>query len=563
MKTNFSQAPLILPSLFTIMLSLVLVSCGQYSSKTELDPHNSTGQVGVKATSTVSYYAAARFADQVSFGATPELIAEIQSKGFEGWITAQMALPVKESDMGQLLNFVKPDPLKEALNGKFLTDEFWKRAFTASDQLRQRLTWAIFQYIPTAQGTANGNLQYYNLLQRKAFTNYAELLHDVTIHPMMGFYLNNEQNRPSSSECLGCTPNENYARELMQLFSVGVIQLNIDGSTIRDGQGKAKETYTQKDVEELARALTGWRAPDNNTSLPDHQWPHYNQLMVPEGQAFLHDRGAKTVMSTPIGAGMAAPQELDAVIALLMKHPNVAPFVSLRLIQHLVTSDPSPQYLSRVATVFKNNGQGGVGDLKAVVRAILLDTEARRGDQLGTDSSHFGMFREPVLWHAALMRGLSCKSQTYDTNVEGIPYVDGPPTQYPTSPPSVFSFYQATGRAPGSNLLAPEQKLINTAELTNRLGNLNWRFADKNNKSQMRNITESGCDLTTLSKAFSTSSTYYIDHISNRWFRGAMPATLRSSLLILMQGEHWDSPEQGALTILQFALSSPYFGVIK
>lgn len=540
---------------------LSLTACGRNSENVSDNTHKSSGQVNQQSQTSVSYYAAARLADQASFGATPGLIAEIQSKGMAPWVDAQIALPVVPYTIPRdALNYT--NQAGEALAWNYRNREFWDSALTAPDQLRQRVTWAIFQYIPVSMGQANGSMEYYNVLRKNALGNYANLLRDVTTNPQMGFFLNNELNRPTSPQCLGCTPNENYARELLQLFSIGVVQLNQDGSVIRDAQGKAKESYTQKDVEELARALTGWRAPPNNTGLPSNSWPHYGNPMVPEEQSFLHDSGQKTVMGTTLRAGMNVTQELDAVIAMIMKHPNTAPFVSLRLIQHLVTSDPSPQFLTRISAVFKDNGKGVSGDMAAVVRAILLDPEARQGDQLGGDDRQFGYLREPVLWSTALFRGMGCQHMT-ESYWEGNSYVENPPNQNSTAPPSVFSFYQATDRAPGSNLLAPEQRLLNTMEFTYRLGMLQWKFADPNNPNQLNNLKRTACNIDELSNAFGMSPSIFLDLVSKRWFRGAMPVPLRNSLISLMNGERWDSNQSGALTTLQFALTSPAFGVIK
>ena len=551
---------IILRSGLGLLCTLSLLSCTK-TDTSETPSHNSGGQVGTQTTPKLSYYAAARFAEQVSFGATPALITEIQNKGIEAWIDTQLAMPVTSSSIPkELLNFTSQ--AGEPAAWLYRNDEFWDTALTAPDQLRQRVTWAIFQYIPVSMGQANGSLEYYNVLRRNALGNYAKLLREVTTNPHMGFYLNNELNRPTSPQCLGCTPNENYARELMQLFTVGVVQLNSDGSVVRDAQGKVKETYSQKDVEELARALTGWRAPQNSTGLPDHSWPHYGIPMVQESASFLHDSGQKAIMGSTIASGLNASDELDAVVALLMKHPNIAPFVSQRLIQHLVGSNPSPQYLARVSAVFRNNGKGVAGDLSAVIKAILLDPEARQGDVLGTNDKQAGYLREPVLWMSAVFRGMGCQHMTHSI-WEGNEYVDQPTNQNTISPPSIFSYYQAGDRAPGSNLLAPEQKLLNTLEFTSRLGNLSWRLLDKNNPGYQFNSTKTGCNVAELSTAFAKSPNDFVDLISKRWFRGAMPATLRNNLISLINGERWESAEIGALTSLQFALTSPTFGVIK
>ncbi len=518
----------------------------------------SAGQVKPVAAVKMSSYAAARATDQVSFGATPVLVAELQQQGLPAWIEGQLALPVSQiAPPSWVTDFATPDPAAEKRANLFNADEFWRRALTTPDQLRYRVAWSLLEFIPVSMGQSYMRIDHHNLLLRYAFGNYGDFLRELSIHPSMGWYLNNNINRPTTTQCPQCTPNENYARELMQLFTLGVVQLNPDGSTVRDAQGKAKETYTQKDVEELARALTGWRFAISATPLPGSNFTNAGKLMVPEAQASQHDRGAKTILGTAFAAGNDATQDLDAVIVMLMKHPNIAPFVSLRLIQHLVTSNPTPQYIARVAAVFRNNGQGVAGDMKALIRAVLQDAEARRGDQPGSDTPAFGKLREPVLWLTAAQRGLGCK--------EALHYPDGNPvapgSQNPTSPPSIFSFYQAGDRAPGSNLLAPEQKLLTTDELTNRLGTLTYLLVDPNRN--ITNTTQSGCDVATLGQAFSRSPKDLIDLISARWFRGAMPPTLRSNLTGLAVSQTWDSPDRAAMVLLQFALSTPYFGVIK
>ena len=539
-------------------LATCLLACSPGSAP---PPSPSAGQVKAVAGSQMSFYAASRAAEQVSFGPTPALVAELQQKGLAAWIDAQFALPPTTATAPDWVRYYDGNnPAASNRAGNVPADQFWRRALTAPDQLRQRVAWAIFEYIPVAQGQPNGQLQYYNMLINNALGTYSQLLREVTIQPMMGWYLNNETNRPPSPQCLGCTPNENYARELMQLFTIGVVQLNSDGSVIRDASGKPRESYTQKDVEALARALTGWRNPWDTDPLG--KMANFDQRMTPEPAAFFHDSTAKVVMGMPLAAGMGADAELDAVIALLMQHPNVAPFVSLRLIQHLVTSNPSPAYLSRISAVFRNNGQGVAGDLRAVVKAILLDPEARAGDVPGQQARQFGKFREPVQWFSALLRGLGCKVPLYSLNGTD-EWVISPPGQTPNAPASIFSFYQATDRVPGSNLLAPEQKIVGTMEMNNRFGTLNWNLLDPNNPASARNLANSGCDVTTPARLQQSDPAAFLDFISQRWFRGAMPPTLRSKMATLMQSESWASGEEAALTMIQFALASPYYGAMR
>jgi len=507
----------------------------------------SSGQVKPVATNAVTRYAAARFADQVSFGATPALVADIQAKGFERWIDEQFALPASQLDLGPISRYDNQIPEQGQFAYRYSNRQLYASMLNVPDQLRRRVSWALSQFVVVSMAKVEpyGGMSYSNLLQKQAFGNYGELIRAITMNPAMGVYLDNLENRPTSDECRWCAPNENYARELMQLFTLGVVKLNLDGSIQRDAAGRPVETYSQKDVEELARALTGWRMIGSDDRL---DYRRYDGELVPDTWRAAHDRGAKVVLGRSFPAGVEARQELDTIVSVLMSHQNIAPFVSLRLIQHLVTSDPSPAYIARVATVFRNNGQGVAGDMKAVIKAILLDPEARRGDQPGSDTTTFGKMREPVLWYTGLLRGLNCKHEMmWDDQ-----YVMSPGSQRPFDASSVFSFYMPTDRAPGSNLLAPEQRLLTAEELS-------WRFAGFADAVKRAGAD---CDAAAFGRAFSTSPAAFADLVSERFFRGAMPATLRQNLIDLAPTTWGDTPDQKAISLLQFALATPYYGVI-
>ena len=505
----------------------------------------------------MSTYAAARAADQVSFGTTPAFVAELSQKGLGAWVDEQMALPPTLMEPPSwVISYPVPavDPEADGRAARYAPDAFYDLSLVARDQLRLRVTWALMQFIVVGPvGPKLSAPAYFNLLQKNALGNYGTLLREISTSPSMGTYLGNDNNRPRSAKCIGCSPNENYARELLQLFSIGVVQLNADGSVVRNAQGSPKESYTQKDVSELARALTGWRNPPMATPLPNTVYFNAFVPMIPEDWDGAHDAGSKNVMGTVFPAGQTAPQDLDTTVAMLMAHPNIAPFVSLRLIQHLVTSNPTSQYLGRVAAVFRNNGQGIAGDMKAVIRAILLDPEARLGDVPGADRSGFGLMREPVLFYTATLRGLGCT--TTPRNSAGYQHQNG--EQTPFNPDSVFSFYLPTDRAPGSNLLSPEQQLLSTNELSSRLRYIEWYLLDRNTAAG------SGCDLASFGAAYAKSPETFIDMVGDRWFRGAMPPTLRNNLLELAAANISDTPIRAAAKLLEFALLTPYFGVIN
>lgn len=522
-------------------------------------PSAAKGQVAAAGTAAVGVYAASRFAEQVSFGPTPALVAEIRAKGFDKWIDDQFALPATQADLTPFLGFKDPVPQAELSAYTRLWTSF---AIAAPDQLRLRVSWALSQYLVVSQRKVDlvGTLYYGNMLQQSGLGRYDELLYQVSVHPAMGIYLDNNQNRPKSAECQHCAPNENFARELMQLFSLGVFKLNADGTPVRDAKGGFVETYSQRDVEELARVLTGWQTDPNPPNQPNRNWANWAKPMVATTWPPERDSGQKTVLGRSFPAGQSQEKDLRDAISLLMSHQNIGPFVATRLIQHLVKSNPSPAYVGRVAAKFRDNGQGVAGDMKAVVKAVLLDPEARAGDNPAAASLSDGKLREPYLFQTAVWRGLGCAR---------VPELSWGPAQVPTQMPfnaeSVFSFYAPTDRAPGSNLLAPEQKLVNAQELTRRLDSVqSLRWNGGPNPSREALVT-AGCDLAGLVNAYADSPRAYNDWLSARFFRGTMPPTLRSNIELLIKEPMWDvrDVDYAATRLLDFALSSPYFGVMK
>lgn len=561
-------------ALLACTLGLALVGCGGGQGTAEPlrpaaplaagdgAPQASQGQVAPPAAAAkVSFYAASRFAEQASFGPTAALVAELQAKGFEKWIDDQFALPPSQIDVTPF-GFVDPTPRAD-----------WDRfhaAFPslmvgAPDQLRLRVTWSLGQFIVVSyrKGDLHGALHWMNNLNRWSLGGYADLLYGISVDPMMGQYLDNIQNRPKSTECPHCAPNENYARELMQLFSLGVYKLNPDGTPQRDERGRLIETYSQKDVEELARVLTGWSINNDPPNRPNRNWMNWAKPLVPSTWPPERDSGAKVVLGKTFPANQTADKDLRDTVALLMAHPNTAPFVAFRMIQHLVKSDPTPAYVGRVAGVFRNNGKGQAGDMKAVVKAVLLDAEARSGDLPGATGIPAGKFREPMLHSAAMWRGLGC--QRYP-RTHWMPAARTG-SQDAFGAESVFGYYAPTDRAPGSNLLAPEQRMLTPIEIRDRISLPEWPGQFVNNSRDWSYFNGTGCAVDELTAAFQRSPRDFNDWLARRYFRGAMPPTLRSNIEQMMR-EPWppwnrDDSKEGAMRMLGFALATPYFGVVK
>ena len=529
-----------------IAAALVLIGCGgQDGSGTA----NLSGQVSSVSTQTpFNHFAASRFLEQASMGPSPASVAQVKVQGPEAWITSQMRLP--PTMIVTPANIVEYDLNLDRAAGRRMQEHYEvslnSLMIGAEDQLRVRTSWVLsnFLVVSTRKVQQFGALEYMNILQTHAFGQYGDLLKSVTRNAAMGFYLDNGQNRRWQL-------NENYGRELMQLFSVGLVQLNMNGSIKKDAAGKALETYTQKDVIEATRALTGWDYAEPNVRRMSSNGFNYAKPMTDEFRD-AHDDGSKKVLGKTIPAGQTATKDLDSLVEILVTHPNTAPFVSLRMIQGLTTSDPSPAYLERVATVFRDTK----GNMGKVVTAILIDPEARYGDVVGRSSKGFGRIKEPFLLTMNVIRGLGCKSAVRDANDSREIWKNR--NQRPFEAYSVFNFYPPNHRTQGTNVLAPEQKLLNSSEFGSRM----W-----NNNSGMDSETtliNAGCDVNAFKAATATSDEELVELISQRFFRGAMPAALSKSL-IEVNKNLWQR-EQGlklAASMLDMASLTPAFGVSK
>jgi hypothetical protein len=364
--------------------------------------------------------AAARFLQQATFGPSLADIKAVKASGYTAWIAKQFALPVA-SHLPVVLASAKADPTQYP--GAVLTfNTWWKQSVTAQDQLRQRIAFALSEIMVVSQHGLGDNplalSSYYDLLLKDAFGNFRTLLKDVTLHPAMGLYLDMLRN-DKADPTLGTRPNENYAREIMQLFSVGLNRMWPDGTLVLNSAGEIVPTYDQHVIEGYARVFTGWNYYQTNRfkgRLPTN-WnppPNYTNAMVLVSQH--HELGEKTLMDNIVLPPAMGPQtdqnttnyggygsqDLEKALDSIFYNENVGPFVCRELIQRLVTSNPSRDYLYRVVQAFDNNGAGVRGDMKAVIKAVLLDYEARSPALL--DEPTFGKQREPLLRATAVAR---------------------------------------------------------------------------------------------------------------------------------------------------------------
>ena len=361
-------------------------------------------------------------------------------------------------------------PVATCPNGTFscAQSSFWKNALTANDQLRQRVAFALSQIFVVSTDMVNARTipSYQNLLAGDAFGNFRQLLTDVSTSPAMGAYLNMLN---SGAAPAGQIANENFARELMQLFTTGLCLLNPDGTPQVGAQGMPQPVYTEAQVQAYARALTGWTYANPTGGIPTsfpNGVPNFDQPM--RAIEVAHDMSAKALLSGVIlPAGQTAEQDLSGVIDSIFNHPNVGPFVGRQLIQHLVTGNPSPAYVGRVAAVFANDGSGVRGDMRAVITAILTDPEARAAD---TDpAANGGHLREPILYFTGILRALQFTNVNPQGRYDIATSYIAPLGQTPYGAASVFNFFPPTYVISGTALNAPEFALENTAAATLRM----------------------------------------------------------------------------------------------
>ena len=409
--------------------------------------------------------AASRFAGFATFGLNYQAIDSLARQGRDNWLNQQFALPATRHlpVVDDLIGQLQRGELPEADNDvdwliQFRRFAWWHNTMTAQDQLRQRVAYALSQLMVVSDNVDTlivypAALSSYNdVLLTHAFGNFRDLLYDVAMHPAMGFYLshlNNARADPTSNTF----PDENFAREVMQLFSIGLYELNEDGSRRLDADGAPIPTYDNNDIREFSKVFTGLTWGGENAFF-GNQEPNFRAPMEMFDE--FHEPGEKRLLrGEVIPAGQTGLEDIDAAIDNLFNHPNVGPFVSKQLIQRLVTSNPSPEYVGRVAAAFNGAGGGERGDMREVVRAILTDPDI--DTQAGQPA--FGKLREPVLRATALYRQFNATSSDgfFANNGFGLQFFV---RQHPLSAPSVFNFYlpdhQPAGLLADEGLVAPE-----------------------------------------------------------------------------------------------------------
>ena len=420
----------------------------------------------------------ARFLTQATFGPRKTDIDEFinptplpnQTKPrpltFAAWINEQMAIPASshlEVTRADYRAFPPTNPRPRITNANRLV-AWWQLALTAPDQLRQRVAFALSEIFVVSDvndalaNNADAAAAYYDLLARDAFGNFRVLLEDVTLNPIMGAYLSHLRS-PKADEKRGTSADENYAREVMQLFTIGLNELQPDGTYRLGADGLPVPTYDQGTITETAKIFTGWGfySPEPKPGFLGARQNYFQRMMLYAEQ---HDDGPKTIVrGVKIPAGQGGAADLRVTLDTLFNHPNTGPFVCRQLIQRLVTSNPSPAYVYRVAQVFAQNGQGERGDLGAVIRAILLDYEARSPDVLRNFG--YGKMKEPLLQATALLRAFNAAAANGRYPLQNPENSLG---QAPLRSPTVFNFFEPDYVLPGplaaAGLDAPEYQIL-------------------------------------------------------------------------------------------------------
>lgn len=501
---------------------------------------NSVNVTVSSVTNTVTPAAAVRFLEQSSFGPNLENLNQLQQLGFDAYLKNQFAATTTPY----------PDPRTKDGIGN-VQQTFFLNAVYGGDQLRERVTLAFNEFWVVGADKIGDPLGYTNYLRtlgKDSTGNYLDLMTDVTLTPAMGHYLDMVDNdAPPPGE----HANENYAREIMQLFCLGLNQLNADGTPVLDTSGNPVPTYTQNDVMDLGRAFTGWTFPlTPGKTQQTHNPEYYGGPMVPVESN--HDTGAKTILGTAIPAGQSAEQDLASALNIIFNHPNVGPFVAKQMIEHLVSSNPSPAYVQRVAQAFNSGsfngyGSGKRGDMQATIAAILLDSEARQGDSSTTSTTTDGKLREPVIMIVSTVRAFHGK-----TDAAGFSYDGDSMSQNVFYPPTVFNFFPPVNPIAGTTLNGPEFAIFDTNTSLARVNYINdfvYGGIGSNTQLDFSPVVNAG------------SPTQMIAWLDTLFLHGTTPDQMKQTILTAVNAVDPGDPNGQAQATIYLYLSSSMYQV--
>lgn len=491
-----------------------------------------------------------RLIEQTSFGPQLDDIELAKNMGPEAWINEQMQLPA--TLLSDTLRQLDTERWNEYVNA------WWRQIIQSDDQLRQRVAFALSEILVVSAHDGLSSEQfglsgYYDILINNAFGNYRDIMGEITLNPVMGEYLSMKGNRkPDESENI--QPDENFARELLQLFTIGLEMLNEDGTPQLDAGGVPLPTYNQDTVQNFARVFTGWHF----ANAEDFRWPENKDYLSPmTAWQDYHDTNAKTLLlNEEIPAGQTAEQDLNAALDNVFNHPNVGPFISKQLIQRLVTSNPSQEYVRDVAAVFNQNISGERGALGSVVKAILMHREARSGHLDSPET--FGKIREPLLRVSQLWRAFEPDVIFYDFNYG---WVKNELSQSPLNSSSVFNFFRPDFSQPGEissrGLNSPEFQILDESSIISITSRLLASTIWAHNQKDVINEREIAIDISD-EVAMQADTDALLDHLNLLLLGGRMTDELRTEVITLMDERDYDGAEaQRVVEAIYLIASSP------
>lgn len=504
---------------------------------------------------------ASRFLTRASFGPTEQEVQRLAVIGYTAWFDEQKAYPV---------SLERPTLSSMAASNQDVyqnqrLDQWWKIALTKKDQLRQRMAFALSEILVVSDvasalaGDPIGMAEYYDTLARGALGNYRTLLEDVTKSPVMGRYLSMLKNQ-KADPANNIRPDENYAREVLQLFSIGLVKLNADGTPQLDGSNQPIPTYDQSVVEGFAQVFTGW----NYAGADSWEWPDENWQPMEAWEGY-HETAAKTLLDGVVSpASQTAQADLSFALDLVFAHPNVGPFVARQLIQRLVTSNPSPEYVARAAAVFADDGTGVRGDLFAVAKAILTDVEAVNGPSDHPDS--FGKLREPLLAQTALWRAFHASPPG---GLLRYWYPEDDFGQAPLRAGSVFNFFRPDFVPPGdaqqAGLAGPEFQIATEQRVTTGTNRF-WEcvfegYAGVSNPQPDIDLLHLDAEI-----ALATDPAALVERLNQLLMSGQMSQEMRDIVVSMVEdtdGTTSTGRRQRVLEALYLIVTSPEFSVQK
>lgn len=512
--------------------------------------------------------AAARLLMQGTFGATPDLIASAARQSYDEWFAGQAALS-PSLELPQIPHW----------NSSHFP-AWWNNAVNGPDQLRLRVAFALSQIFVVSRvdqylfprGQALGS--YYDQLNVHALGSFRAILDVVSRSPVMGIYLTYMKNQ-KANPATHVHADENYARELMQLMTIGLWKLNDDGTQQLDGSGNPIPTYGQADVLAMARVFTGWDSKPTLGQTGEAAWRDQGASnadvlhpMVPYEPH--HDTGEKSLLGTTIAAGGTCESDLKAALDTLFSHPNVGPFIGKQLIQRFVTSNPSADYVSRVAAAFADDGTGARGNMLALIKAILTDPEATSAGS-GAGS---GKLREPVIRLTNLWRAFSAAAPdgTIGAQITGTAATDF--GQNALSSPTVFNFYrpdfQMTGPLAQAGLVAPEFQITNEYSIVQTSNDLQWQaymYVDSSGKvtagmdSPMAPSSKDVLLHTAAWEPLAADPGTLVDNLNLVFMAGQMPSAMRATLLSYVSAIPATEPAARAVEAAQLVINSPQYAI--